>query len=266
MKLLLSIRNFFRRLFGKVPVVVAPVVIAPPIDAAPPEPIAFEPIPVEQKRPTFVENFANLSKWNISSWSAPGGGKFNPANALISNGMLCLKLQQVKTDSGITSIGGEIATKEKFGYGTYEFEVRASSTAATPDAIGSPVSGSITGCFNYAKNSITEIDMEVEGGTRSGYAQFTSWNLETNPNQNVKIPTKPLPHEEFKTYKFIWTPQGTTFYINGVEVGKHTKVIPSEPAPFMFNHWGTNSSNWGGTATPGVERYMWVKSFSYTPL
>jgi len=260
------ISNLLAKLFGKKAAPApSPVPTGPTPQVPTPTPVVIEP-PAAPKQPTFVEDFSNLDRWTVSFWEAPGGGKFIKANAVISNGMLCLKLQQTKTDAGIASVGGEVATKEKFGYGTYEFEVKASSTAKSPTEVGSPVSGTITGCFNYAKDSITEIDMEVEGGSRSGLAQFTSWKLASNPNESVKVPTTPAPHVEFKKYKFVWTPQGTTFYINGVEVCKHTKVVPSELAPFMFNHWGTNSVDWGGTATPDVERYMWVKSFSFTPL
>jgi len=222
--------------------------------------------PVEPKLPTFAEAFSNLDRWIVSTWEAPAGGKFSRNNVSIVDGILCLRLQQTIVNGVVQSVGGEVSTREKFGYGTYEFEVKASSTAAAPTAVGNPVSGTITGCFNYAPSSITEIDMEVEGGTRSNLAQFTSWMLASNPNQSIKVPTVPAPHVEFKKYKFVWTPQGTTFYINGVEACRHTKVIPSEPAPFLFNHWGTNSVDWGGVATPDVERYMWVKNFSFTPL
>jgi hypothetical protein len=29
--------------------------------------------------------------------------------------------------------------------------------------------------------------------------------------------------------------------------------------------WGTNSSSWGGTATTGTTRYMYISNFKYTP-
>jgi beta-glucanase (GH16 family) len=168
---------------------------------------------------------------------------------------------------GISSKGGEIATIEKFGYGTYEYSVRASSTAATSDAIGTPVSGSITGCFNYLTASATEIDIEVEGNERNRTTQLTTWINEAKPNEHTDVsPTGALPHEAFFDYKFVWTPGKIQFYRNNVLIGTHTKVVPTEPAPFMFNHWGTNNVNWGGLATPDVTRYMWVKNFRFTPL
>ena len=34
----------------------------------------------------------------------------------------------------------------------------------------------------------------------------------------------------------------------------------------MINHWGTNSDNWGGTATVGTTRYAYFDWVSYTPL
>jgi hypothetical protein len=33
----------------------------------------------------------------------------------------------------------------------------------------------------------------------------------------------------------------------------------------MVNHWGTNSTGWGGSATVGVERYVYISNFVYTP-
>ena len=44
----------------------------------------------------------------------------------------------------------------------------------------------------------------------------------------------------------------------------HSSAVPSTPAPFLFNMWGTNDSSWGGTASPGPTRYMYISNFSYT--
>jgi hypothetical protein len=45
----------------------------------------------------------------------------------------------------------------------------------------------------------------------------------------------------------------------------HTGVVPQTPAFAMINHWGTNSTGWGGLATPNITRYMFVRSFSFVP-
>jgi beta-glucanase (GH16 family) len=236
---------------------------------------AAAPVPAPAGTPTFVDNFATLdpNKWIVSTWAAPGknavnNGSFSASNATIVNGMLCLKLTQTQSGAVINSVGGEIATKQSFGYGTYEFVVRASSTASAPDALGTPVSGSITGCFDYLAGSATEIDTEIEGGVRSALTQFTSWISDSKPNQTQQVsPANGVtPEQAFFTYKFVWSPGKIVFYRNDVVVATFTNVVPTQPAPFLFNHWGTNDPNWGGVATPGVDRYMWVKKFSYTPL
>jgi beta-glucanase (GH16 family) len=86
------------------------------------------------------------------------------------------------------------------------------------------------------------------------------------PNPARRHPDGRDSHTDFHKYAFIWSPGKIEFYRDDILVATHTKVVPSEPAPFLFNHWGTNNVNWGGLATPGVERSMWVKSFKFTPL
>lgn len=274
-----AIRRFLDKLFGKnTTSAPAPPPFTPPAPM-PPAPVPPAPVPAPPPvvaLPTFVDGFdsgkIDPSKWIISTWSAPGSnathkGTFLAKNATIVNGVLCLTLNQSAVSYGISSKGAEIATVQKFGYGTYEYSVRASSTAATSDVVGTPVSGSITGCFNYLTASATEIDIEVEGNERNRTTQLTSWIDETKPNEHTDVsPAGALPHEAFFDYKFVWTPGKIQFYRNNVLIGTHTKVVPTQPAPFLFNHWGTNNTNWGGIATPNITRYMWVKNFRFTPL
>jgi len=253
-----KIKELWNRLFG---------IKSSPVPA--PAPIA--------KTPTFVDNFSSLdpTKWQVSTWTAPGAnpthkGVFSADHVYIQDGMLCLKLSQfLNADGTFSSVGGEIATLQKFGYGTYEFVVRASSTSSTSIGQGKPVSGSITGCFNYLPNSETEIDVEVEGGVRSSWTQFTSWISESKPNQTqtlTSVSAAETPEAEFFTYKFVWSRGSIVFYRDNMVVATFTSVVPTQPAPFLFNHWGTNNPLWGGPATPGQDRYMWIKSFSFTPL
>ena len=77
---------------------------------------------------------------------------------------LSLRLTQVEDDvEGVISWGALIFTNETYGYGTYEWRMRMSSTA-TPDdpfdPLGSPKSGSVSAGFIYVSNSQTEIDFE----------------------------------------------------------------------------------------------------------
>ena len=70
----------------------------------------------------------------------------------------------------------------------------------------------------------------------------------------------------FHDYKFVWQPGQIDFYADGYHKFSHTTNVPSAPAYFMINHWGTDSGNWGGTATVGTTRYFYIDSVKYTPL
>ena len=55
------------------------------------------------------------------------------------------------------------------------------------------------------------------------------------------------------------------FFVYNISFPVLTRAVPSAPAPFLLNFWGTNSSSWGGTATTGITRYMYISNFRYTP-
>ncbi|HET7712017.1 MAG TPA: hypothetical protein VFL80_08825, partial [Thermoanaerobaculia bacterium] len=114
------------------------------------------------------------NRWVVAKWRAPGdshlnGSHFLASNAWIENGCLVLKLLQTEDPGGmgrVRSYGAEVATRERYGFGTYEWRARVGSTASTPLARGEQVSGGVTGLFNYeapAGALRTEIDIEVEG-------------------------------------------------------------------------------------------------------
>lgn len=227
----------------------------------------------------FEENFAtelDQNRWIISSWTAPRNGLthraiFTKKNVSIENGMLVLKLKQKKHWNGtITSIGSEIKTVAKFGYGTYEFVMKASSDASNPTVVGKSVSGSITGAGSFLDLSETEIDVEMEGlPERANLTQTTTWTHEDKPSETYMVvppATNDLAHQGFHTYVYVWSPGIIKFFRDGRLISTHEHVVPEKPASFLFNHWGTTDRDWGGTATVGVDRYMYIKSFSFTPL
>jgi beta-glucanase (GH16 family) len=187
---------------------------------------------------------------------------------------------------GVLSYGGEIATSRVYGYGTYEFRLRASSTAADPAAEGSGLSGSVSGAFNYVNNSQTEIDFEALGN-EPDTIHLTSWhNLtpEKEPEQNSATETTtatavPATAQNFYTYSFRWEPGKVSYYVCGpaklvcdetdLRKPPFTTTVPSDPAYIIINHWGTVNPSWGGTPTiPAYyqTRYLYVDWIRYTPL
>jgi len=204
----------------------------------------------------------DTTKWTVSTWNAPQGGKFQADRVSCAFGMLGMRLTQ---DSNKLSIGGEITLKRLCGFGTYEWQAKASSTAPTPNVLGSPVSGSVTGLFNYVGDSDTELDLEVEG-CRPNLVQATTWHSVGMPNENTQYPIQAPLSDAFHSYKYVWAPGKVQYYFNGILFATHTRNVPTAPAYPMINHWGTNNANWGGVATPNVDRWLWVSMFRFTPL
>jgi endo-1,3-1,4-beta-glycanase ExoK len=231
------------------------------------------PEPEPMPEPTFIENFTGtLDNWQVSDWVAPGTnttheGVFETDRVQLVDGYCVLRLDQTEIAPGqFRSFGGELRTKETFGFGTYRMRVRAASDSADPTVPGNNISGTITGIFNWVNRSETEIDIEFEGD-KPEMTQLTTWIGEDMPNEHTR-PVLPGPygHEQFYDYTIVWRPDSVTYYRDGVEIAKHTKVIPQRPAPFFFNLWGTNTEWWGGFAETETTRYMIVDWFSFTPL
>ncbi len=222
----------------------------------------------------FTGKTLNSSFWVVSNGQAPGYvacqhiGYFEPGNVGLDNGYLVLTLDQqdglVDGCNGVISYGAQIYTKKTYGYGTYEWTMRMSSTSPTPDGAGYPVTGSISAGFLYVNNSQTEIDFEFPG-EYTDLLYMVNWqtvNKETFDTLSISDIAS-----NFHTYKFVWQPGEIQYYVDGVLVATHTTNVPSAPAHFMINHWGTNNaSGWGGIATLNTPRYFYIDSVSYTPL
>jgi beta-glucanase (GH16 family) len=216
---------------------------------------------------TFSGGKLDSTKWFIDTGKAPGNiaginhGTLSAEHVDLSTGMLRLTLTQSITGGLATSVGAEIRSKRLLGYGTYVWVARAASTSPTPNGVGSTVSGTVTDLFNFVNNSQTEIDFEYEG-------QFPSilemTNYATVSRSQSTSTTVSGADKTFHEYKFMWSPTKIKFYVDGAVVSAHTQNIPSTPAAALINIWGTNSSSFGGIATDGISRYLYVSSFSYT--
>ncbi len=237
-------------------------------------------------RDDFSGTSVNTQFWVIGTGQAPGYipgyhlGNYDPTHAKIvsdSTGsylqlLLTQEIGTVDTNpAGVLSHGAIIYSKNTYGYGTYEWQMRMSSTSATPTGSGNSVSGSVSAGFTYVNNSQTEIDFEFSA-LDPDTLYMVNW-LNPNPRQNptgadetystlypVTVST------QFHDYKFVWQRGQIDFYVDGVLQATHTTNVPTAPAYFMINHWGTDSSGWGGMATTGTARYFYVDWVQYTPL
>lgn len=209
------------------------------------------------------------NKWFADGGPAPGriagvnSGTLSPQHVDLSTGMLRLTLTQSVSDGHATSVGAEIRSKKLFGYGTYVWVERAASTSATPEGAGAAASGSVTDVFNFINDSESEIDFEYQGQS-PGTLEMTNYSA-VSKSQSTSTPVNAA-DGSFHEYKYIWSAAKIEFYVDGTLVSTHTEHIPSAPAAVMVNLWGTNSPLFGGVATDGATRYLYVRSFSYTPL
>ena len=215
--------------------------------------------------PTFVDTFVNLDNWIVSTWTAPQNGiaqvsSFQADHVAINVGFPGLSLildQLLLPNTTVQSIGGEVQSKQKFGYGVYEWIAMAGGNVN-----GLSVAGGVTGLFNFINNSETEIDFEVEGQSPT-LVDLTNYSGITQATTG-KYTTIDLT-KTWHSYKFFWTAKQITWFLDGKQIRQATLNIPTVPAFVMMNHWGTNNRNFGGLATPGVSRSMHVQRFSFTP-
>ena len=242
-----------------------------------PTPTPDEPQAELTSTPTFEDNFnegvLDTSKWVVSNYGSnnyAGGGSnvtFSPNNIDLSGGSLRMELTQPTAG---TSNGAEITTKLSFGYGTYKFSMRAGSTSPISSGTGTTESGQISSTFiiynpppTYA--SITEIDApEIEGlSARNDDIEWTVWK-----NSNATDPTPEFnvvsnPEDAFHVYTFVWSATSIKFYVDGVLKATCTSGIPTVAAVIDINFYGTNDTKWGGLATVGVTRYMYVNGVRF---
>jgi len=221
--------------------------------------------------PAFRDDFSggklDTTKWFVDTGRAPGNiagvnnGTLSADHVDLSTGMLRLTLTQTVAGATATSLGAEIRSKRLFGYGTYIWVARAASTSASPHGEGGAASGSVTDVFNFINDSESEIDFEYQGRTPS-VLEMTNFST-VSKSQSTATPV-PGADGNFHEYKYVWGAGTIEFYVDGALVSTHTEHVPSAPAAVMVNLWGTNSASFGGVATDGVTRYLYVSTFSYT--
>jgi len=231
-------------------------------------------------RDDFSGTSLDVGRWINAAGQAPGylagnhRGYYDPSHVQVSGGYLVIALDQDDGDvdgvPGVISRGGLVYTKSTYGYGTYEWRMRMSSTAPAPGSAGLPVSGSVSAGFNYVNNSQTEVDFEFNG-EQPDQLFMSNWK-NTSPRRDPTASQltssstfQPLLTSEFKTYKFAWDSESVTFYVDDQLQARHVTNVPRTAANVMINHWGTNSPWWGGPATIGVRRYFYVDWVSFIP-
>jgi beta-glucanase (GH16 family) len=211
----------------------------------------------------------NPANWVIDTGSAPGNsptntGVLSASNANFNQGILQLTLTQTQSGSVVTSTGAEVRTATKYGYGTFDWTMRAASTATAFDGPGTVMSGQISSGFIFQQDSgYTEIDCPEIEGQFPKQIEFTNWTS-SSVNTEFTFNASFQPDQGWHDYKMIWSAGQVQYFVDGTLVKTITTNVPSLPAYVLMNLWGTNSTNFGGPATVGTTRYVYFKNFTYT--
>jgi beta-glucanase (GH16 family) len=234
-------------------------------------------VTAEAQPVSYVFNNGLGKTWRIASWQSPDSkiglnhGTYVPENVEFVDGILRLKVEQTQGPDGVISKGAAVWTRQKFGYGTYEFVMRMASESPTPNGPGSAQSGTVSSAFLYFQNSETEMDIEFLGDKNCLWAtNYHNLNLNTPPGYSPEVRTADQVMDssladQFHHYKLVWQPESVNWYIDGMLVASHHTNVPIAPAYIILQIRGTNSDEWGGKATLNVIRYAYVKSVKFYP-
>ncbi|WP_457580315.1 endo-1,3-1,4-beta-glycanase ExoK [Ensifer canadensis] len=194
---------------------------------------------------SFLDNFDTLDtgRWYVSDGWNNGPHQnctWSKEHAVVVDGLLELKFEEGKKGERNYACG-EVQTRERFGYGTYEARVKAADGSGLNSAF-----------FTYIgpadKKAHDEIDFEVLG-KNPAKVQLNQYVSAKGGNEKLAdVPGGA--NQGFNDYAFVWEKERIRYYINGELVHEVTDPakIPSNAQKIFFSLWGTDTlSDWMGT-------------------
>lgn len=169
------------------------------------------------------------------------GSMFNctwrKSNVDFSDGSMKLKIDLDAGGLGkIPYSGGEFRSKDFYGYGMYEVEMKPIKN-----------DGVVSSFFTYTgptdNNPWDEIDIEFLGKDTT-VVQFNYYTNGRGGHEHIHELGFDA-SEDFHIYAFDWQPDKITWYVDGEEVYSAEKNLPSTPGKIMMNVWpGTGVDGW----------------------
>jgi len=213
---------------------------------------------------SFVENFDRIDgqRWYISDgWSnGPHQNCTWSKGEVSANGVL--KLQFEKKALGDRQYAcGEIQTKQRFGYGTYEARLKAVAGSGFNSAFFSYIGSA-------DKQPHDEIDFEILGKDPSKVQLNQFVNGKGGHEKLVPVPGGAA--SEFHDYAFVWERDRIRYYIDGnlVHTVTDPAAIPTHAQKIFLSLWASDKlTSWLGAFEPPAEPVaMEVERVSYTKL
>lgn len=193
---------------------------------------------------SFMDNFDEL---NTGFWYVSDGWNNGPhqnctwskKQVNVVNGVLELTFRDGKAGDR-NFVCGEIQTRKRFGYGTYEARIKTADGSGLNSAF-----------FTYIgpadKQPHDEIDFEVLG-KNPAKVQINQYISAKGGNEHLAdVPGGA--DQGFNDYAFVWEKNRIRYYVNGELVHEVTDPakIPTNAQKIFFSLWGTDTlTDWMG--------------------
>lgn len=193
---------------------------------------------------SFVEEFDRLDK---SFWYVSDGWSNGPhQNCTWSGKQVAVREGRLELSFDAAPAGdrkfacGEVQTRKRYGYGTYEVRMKAATGSGLNSAF-----------FTYIgptdKKPHDEIDFEVLG-KNTGQVQVNQYVAGKGGNEKlVAVPSGA--DQDFNDYAFVWEKERLRYYVNGELVHEVTdpEKLPNNAQKIFLSLWGTDTlSDWMG--------------------
>jgi len=193
---------------------------------------------------SFVEEFEKLDRnvWYVSDgWNngAHQNCTWSAKQVAVRDGRLLLSFDTA-TGGERKYACGEVQTRARYGYGTYEVRMKSATGSGLNSAF-----------FTYIgptdKKPHDEIDFEVLGKD-TGRVQVNQYVAGKGGNEKLaEVPGGA--DQAFNDYAFVWQKDRLRYYVNGTLVHEVTdpKKLPGNAQKIFLSLWGTDTlSDWMG--------------------
>ncbi|PTM97148.1 glycoside hydrolase family 16 protein [Mycoplana dimorpha] len=211
---------------------------------------------------SFVENFDRLdtSVWYVSDgWNngAHQNCTWSKDQVQVKDGVLSLTFEKRKLGERDFTCG-EIQTRKRFGYGTYEVRMKTADGSGLNSAF-----------FTYIgpadKKPHDEIDFEVLG-KNPAKVQLNQYVSGKGGNEALAdVPGGA--NRGFNDYAFVWEKERLRYYVNGRLVHEVTDAtkLPVNAQKIFVSLWGTDTlSNWMGAFSYTAPTSMQIDRIAFT--
>ncbi|KAG7446743.1 concanavalin A-like lectin/glucanase [Guyanagaster necrorhizus] len=178
----------------------------------------------------------SISNYNVAS--TPVAHDFVPANVLLGNGVLQLKVTSYSGSGSVES--AEVVTDDTFAYASVRTVLKSSATF-----------GVCEGNFFYLSDT-QETDIEILTSTTLTGNDYVSAGVWMTNQATVEGGTKTTdnveftfdPSQDFHEYRIDWSPLATTFYIDGIQINNFSDNVPWDSGYWIWNAWSSGDPYW----------------------